>query len=394
LRPPWKTTSFPPLPSAVSCLREKIVRDLSRELFARSVNDASEKDRGRKFRPKSAARGLFAPLRGVHQHFYSVLADISEFALSSLRATSRFRFECYMHNGAPYSPAAARPVNNTVINWLDASEHALFRITCNPERITSGIAASRRYVHSCCLRIVSCTEEYQFTNARCTHVTVRFVSLVVVLPCEISEETHVSQEGAHSEIRSQRAYEIIDCAIDVRYRVSGMLLAEELGAELARECPIEIMKERSWRKKEERDEERDSSLGLLTRARTPFLSPRENSYFRRLFLAVHPHSAVGPRGTRCRNPEKETAGWWLLLIYGSINHIRHLHSAVANFARRRDHPAIFHLPRLRSRHGEMRRRVHPKRRAPLNFLWNSRTYGRLCESALRMHTRGDTFKLK
>jgi len=193
----------------------------------------------------------------------------------------------------------------------------------------------------------------------------------------------------HSEMRSQRVYEIVDCAIDVRYRASGILLSEELGAKLARECPIEIIKERSWKKKEERNEERDSSLELLTRPRAPFLSPRENSYFRRLFLAVHPHSAVGPRGTRCRNPEKETAGWWLLLIYGSINHIRHLHSAVANFARRRDHPAIFHLPRLRSRHGEMRGRLHPRRRVPLNFPWNSRTYGRLCGLALRVHTRGD-----
>lgn len=58
------------------------------------------------------------------------------------------------------------------------------------------------------------------------------------------------------------------------------------------------------KKASKRERERDSWNYWPVRA----LSLCENSHFRRLLLAVYPHSAVGPRGTRCRNPEKETAG--------------------------------------------------------------------------------------
>lgn len=63
--------------------------------------------RARAHATRSDAWGLVAPLSGLHHHFYSILADINEFASSvpGLRASSRSKY--YAHNRALYNPGEA-----------------------------------------------------------------------------------------------------------------------------------------------------------------------------------------------------------------------------------------------------------------------------------------------
>lgn len=65
-----------------------------------------------------ATRGRYevaACAAGLHHHFYSVLADINEFAPLCAAAAARSRSKYYAHNRAPYNPSEAE-LSNTVIN--------------------------------------------------------------------------------------------------------------------------------------------------------------------------------------------------------------------------------------------------------------------------------------